>query len=71
MRSVRHGGYSERVISAVAAEVVGVELLEMARTSPDGYYPRTQSRVPRASPERHDWGSLDRHQTGPSGNIHS
>ena len=32
MRNLRHGGYSDRVISAVAAEVVGAEFLELVRS---------------------------------------
>ncbi len=33
MANLRHGAYSDRVISAVAADV-GVELLEIVRSSP-------------------------------------
>jgi hypothetical protein len=48
MANLRHSGYSDRVISAVAAEVVAVELLEIVCSSPGG--PPTEE-DPEKSPE--------------------
>ncbi len=57
MAALKHGAYSDRVISTVAAEV-RAEFLELVRTSVGGCSTKTQWRVPRGSSVRHEWGAL-------------